>query len=104
MTIGEVFDTVKELVSMTVSRPQLVAVVVTPAQSLRGADGVPATNKLLPLNNPKVAAGTGNVAVTAGGLCDISRTETLAVDPPHSGPQFMMNAVEPLLSNTPPTG
>src|SRR6266403_2758505 len=45
ITSGVVFVIVKELASITLNRPQLVAAVVVPdpVQSFRGASGVPAT-------------------------------------------------------------
>src|SRR5262249_52413440 len=61
--------------------------------------GVPATNRLEPLSNPTVApeTGTGALNVGAAGLLKLTLI-TLAVVPPHSGPQLRMKAVVSLAS------
>src|SRR5260370_42348918 len=63
--------------------------------------GDPATNKLEPLSTPTVAAEIAIpptvVNVGDAGLLKFTFT-TLAVVPPHSGPQFRMKAVLSVLS------
>ena len=88
--IGTGVPEVNELVSTTVSRPQLVAAVagVAPAQSFSGALGVPATKRLVPCSTAMVAP--PGIGVGGAGTEEVfmSTTEMLAATPPHSGPQF----------------
>src|SRR5207248_4744638 len=104
--MGVAFVTCSVLVSITLSRPQVGAVVFVPAQLLLGAvGGVPATYNLLPRITPYVAAGTamGVPRVGLEGFVTFRGT-TLEVVPPHSGPQFSTYAVLLSALNTPQTG
>src|SRR5438270_13457052 len=66
--------------------------------------GVPATYKLPPSRTAVLAAATGTVEVTTGGVWVISTTAILAAVPPHSGPQFSTYAIDPSELKTAPTG
>src|SRR5579859_3511392 len=90
-------DEVMLAVSTMESTPQGVEV---PEQTWPG--GEPATVSVVPFSRPTVAPGTGTGADTAwvAMFSDI----TLAVVPPHSGPQFRMKAVLLSLDMAAPTG
>src|SRR5256885_14931415 len=64
--------------------------------------GVPATKRFPPSSAPTVAPpGVGTKAlIGAGGLAFAFSVRTPAAGPPHSGPQFMMYAVELSLGKT----
>src|SRR5580692_493349 len=79
--------TVIELVAMAVSLPQVVALVMLPAQVFVPG-GVPATYRVEPLTKPKVAALTGVVLVAVD--APTSAMLTPAAVPPHCAPQFKM--------------
>src|ERR1700757_3576924 len=94
--------------SITVTRPQLVAAVGSPPVQVftPGCTGFPATYRVWLFRKPTVAPpGMGSI----GPVTSFTRSSTcrLAVTPgapPHSGPQFKIQAVVPSLLKNPKTG
>src|SRR5579864_1224937 len=90
----------------TVSDPVLITDTTPQATKLHpdgGDAGVPATNRFEPLIRPTVAPATG-IGVPNAGAEVKSTVSTLAVAPPHSGPQFRMKALVSLPLKTPVYG
>src|SRR5882724_2318604 len=90
---------VSELALITVNAPQRESGQAAPGPVGAGL-GVPATYRLAPFISPTVAPETGIGALKVAVAFVKSAKTTLAAVPPHSAPQFRMNACVSLPLNT----